>query len=144
VVTDEQDRVLTGWRIKEADHPCWCLPGGHIEPGESPQEAALRELHEETGLQGIWADPFVLLVDTWQAATRATVGVEVRLNRGPVSPQVCEPLTISRWEWRLPAEEPLFTASRDVLDAWYRRPVSDGVSRHYLERSDPRPNEASE
>jgi 8-oxo-dGTP pyrophosphatase MutT (NUDIX family) len=28
----------------------WLQPGGHIEPGETPAEAALREAREETGL----------------------------------------------------------------------------------------------
>lgn len=28
----------------------WLGPGGHVEPGESPDEAALREVMEETGL----------------------------------------------------------------------------------------------
>src|SRR5579859_3879656 len=28
----------------------WCLPGGHIEEYESPDEAALREAKEEVGL----------------------------------------------------------------------------------------------
>ena len=28
----------------------WAIPGGRLEPGESPESAALRELHEEVGL----------------------------------------------------------------------------------------------
>ncbi|NHB84328.1 NUDIX domain-containing protein [Tessaracoccus sp. HDW20] len=27
----------------------WTLPGGGVDPGESPSEAVLREVHEETG-----------------------------------------------------------------------------------------------
>lgn len=29
----------------------WMQPGGHIDPGEAPAQAALREAHEETGLK---------------------------------------------------------------------------------------------
>ena len=29
----------------------WLQPGGHVEPGETPAEAAVREAHEETGLE---------------------------------------------------------------------------------------------
>lgn len=28
----------------------WCLPKGHIEQGETPEQAAVREVHEETGI----------------------------------------------------------------------------------------------
>lgn len=30
----------------------WCLPKGHLEPGESQAEAAAREIEEETGVSG--------------------------------------------------------------------------------------------
>ncbi len=29
----------------------WAIPGGRLDPGETPHEAALRELHEEVGLE---------------------------------------------------------------------------------------------
>jgi 8-oxo-dGTP pyrophosphatase MutT (NUDIX family) len=30
----------------------WCLPKGHLEGDETPQQAAVREVHEETGIAG--------------------------------------------------------------------------------------------
>lgn len=37
--------------VRSAARDCWELPGGMIEPGEHPRQAAQRELHEETGHQ---------------------------------------------------------------------------------------------
>lgn len=36
----------------------WLQPGGHIDPGETPWDAALRECAEETGLDVSFAGPF--------------------------------------------------------------------------------------
>lgn len=35
--------------VRHRDRITWEMPAGHIEPGESPDEAAERELFEETG-----------------------------------------------------------------------------------------------
>ena len=41
--------VFVGQRL-DNDSPAWQMPQGGIDPGETPLEAALRELGEETGL----------------------------------------------------------------------------------------------
>jgi len=46
-------RFTDGWRTGLIRHPRlhkMMIPGGHVEPGESAAEAALREVAEETGL----------------------------------------------------------------------------------------------
>jgi len=47
IIIDKQDRILLQLR---ADNGLWGLPGGSLEPGESMEEVAKRELFEETGL----------------------------------------------------------------------------------------------
>jgi len=42
----------------------WSLPKGHIEIGESPEEAALREVMEETGIKSRIAQPLGV-IDFW-------------------------------------------------------------------------------
>ena len=52
LVLNRDNQLLLGKRAVEPAKGAWCLPGGFIEIDESMQQAALRELKEETGLTG--------------------------------------------------------------------------------------------
>jgi ADP-ribose pyrophosphatase YjhB (NUDIX family) len=45
---DPEGRVFL---VRRVDDGKWCLPCGWVEPNESPEEAAVRETREETGLE---------------------------------------------------------------------------------------------
>lgn len=61
IVRDQDGAILLQQR---RDNDLWALPGGAMEPGESIQDTAVREVGEETGFQvrltgliGIYSDP---------------------------------------------------------------------------------------
>jgi hypothetical protein len=61
IIFDNKRRVLL---MKRADNGLWGIPSGHVEPGETVEEAIIREIYEETGLKvkvnrliGVYSDP---------------------------------------------------------------------------------------
>lgn len=47
IICNQEDQVLLSHR---RDHDVWNMPGGRVESGESPWDAVVREVLEETGL----------------------------------------------------------------------------------------------
>jgi ADP-ribose pyrophosphatase YjhB (NUDIX family) len=50
-VRDDAGRVLLVRQTYHRDGPLWAAPGGWVDRGENPRQAAVRETYEETGLR---------------------------------------------------------------------------------------------
>lgn len=63
-IFDAQDRVLLHRHEKLQK---WLPPGGHVEPNETPPEAARREALEETGLEIVFIEQENLKIEAYNA-----------------------------------------------------------------------------
>jgi len=110
---------------KEDGH--WIFPKGHIEPGESPEEAALREASEEAGVDG------ELLGQAGQPLEFTWGGTRYRVRYFLIRARSETPRTDGRMKEWLPFEEALARLSyddtrrllRDARPAMERRDAHD-------------------
>ncbi|MFF1408480.1 NUDIX hydrolase [Streptomyces sp. NPDC058289] len=116
VVVAPDGRVLLG----QAHDGRWELPGGKVDPGEGFEQAAARELAEETALRAAPEGIRIvsILLDADSDMTRLTAAAVTSAAEGTAT--VTEPHKIARWSWFAPAEFPaaLYAPSAAALRAW--------------------------
>ncbi len=95
----------------------WAFPGGHLEYGESFEDAALREMAEEAGPLKVTKPEFWTVANTvYKDAKKHFVCIFMKATWISGEAKVMEPSKCERWEWfpwtELP--EPLMLGIQDL------------------------------
>ncbi len=117
VAVIKEGKMLLGKRKGAHGEGSWSTAGGHLEYGETPEQCAVRELQEETGLKAL-----SLKIGPWtnnifeEGKHYLTIFVLVDEFEG--EPQLLEPDKCEGWQWfdwnALPA--PLFPSVRSFVE----------------------------
>lgn len=100
-IFNEKNQVLLGLRKSKHGQGTWCPPGGHMEYGESNEQAALREVREETGLE-LKSQSVVLqgvTNDFYQDNGRHYITLHFFCKNYQGEPKVMEPDKCEKWQW---------------------------------------------
>ncbi len=124
VVVEDDGRVLLARRAADPGAGLWDLPGGFCEPGETPEEGAVRELREETGADIEVTGFLAHLVDTYGEAGDPTLNCvfRARLVGEPVLTAADD---VAELRWFAPDELPpraeiAFENTAEALRRWRR------------------------
>ena len=121
VIVVRDGMILLGQRLGSHGSGTWALPGGHLEFGESPEQCAVREVREETGLEvsNIVRGPYTSDVFAPEGKHYVTLFVIAHSASGQAA--VLEPTKCARWEWfrwsELPS--PLFQPLATLRDSGF-------------------------
>lgn len=124
IIINKQEDILVGKR--KGDHaPFFSIPGGHLEVGETFEEAACREVFEETGLQ--IHNPEVIGITnnlmTYAADQKHTVSVILLAENYEGIVLAKELDKCEDWNWVKPAALPMphFEASMLAVECFLKK-----------------------
>ncbi len=117
VAVIQTDAILS---IQRQDFEVWGLPGGEIDPGETPAQAAVREVAEETGLTvrltrlvGLYSMP------QWTVMNTTTAVFAAEVLGGSLHADAAETIDVG-----------FFAADAlpDRLMSWHRQRIADALN----------------
>lgn len=121
IIQNHKKEILLGKR-KGAHAPFFSIPGGHLENGETFEEAAIKEVFEETGLKIKHPKVFCVTnnMRTFTNEGKHYVSVNLFVNDFEGTPQAMEPEKCVSWEWypldKIPS--PQFDASEFAIQCF--------------------------
>jgi len=129
VIVHVADEVLLVRRKNEPFRGMWCIPGGFVDPDEKVLDGALRELHEETGVENVNVVPFGTYADPGRDPRGRTVTVVYieRLNEKPVA-RAGDDAAECGW-FPLDDLPPMAFDHKKILEEYQRKLSEDGASR---------------
>ena len=134
ITFDDQARVLLA---RHADAGVWVAPGGSIDPHESPADAAVREMWEETGLVvepirllGVYGGPeFQVTYSNGDEVSYLMVVFECRVVGGSMRPDRVETLELGYFSQA--------DLSKLTLPPWAKVVLPDAFTGHAKTRFKP-------
>lgn len=124
---DEEGRILLARHHHDG---AWATPGGGVEPGESPEEAARREFEEEVGLTvgelalvGAYGGPdFEVRYPGGAETAYVVIFYAATAYQGELQLQEDE---LIEWQWFAPEELPTLNIPPDM-----KRMLPDAIAWH--------------
>jgi 8-oxo-dGTP diphosphatase len=123
VIIERNRKILVGKRTGSHARK-YSIPGGHLDPGETFEKAAIREIKEETNLD--IKSPQVIAItnnlETYNEEGMHYLSVILLVSEFSGRLRIVEPDKCERWLWvdprRLP--EPYFDASKYAVECYLK------------------------
>jgi ADP-ribose pyrophosphatase YjhB (NUDIX family) len=117
VITDDAGRIGLGRRARDPYAGMWETPGGFVELGEHPEDAAVREVHEELGLDLTLTGLVGIYVERSMRGGQLLIHVYAGRVRGE---PLLDPTEVTDWAWFAPEDVPAVMAAdhRKRVDAY--------------------------